>query len=343
MSFASDLIGLAGQALVFAFIGEMIDPDQLPTFQGKEVTYLEFAAIGIALGVFITFGLQRVSTAIRNEQLMGTLESLLVSPTRTATLQIGSVFFDLIYVPLQTALFLAVFAFGFGLHLEPTGIFPATAVLLVFIPFVWGLGVLSAAATLTFRRGTNAIAIGTLLLALAFGLYFPGRPATGLGRNCRRAQPHQARSRWNAECTAWWGRMERDCRCRRQARAALRAVARDRGLGVPAGVAARTASRHARSLLRSTMDPEDERTYERSDRSRTTRSGEPWTRSSIALRARSISGPTACTCLPRVAFAPAGYPSRRISPRTNVSPLRSRSPRRSHWSGRAPPTTERSS
>ena len=173
MSFASDLIGLAGQALVFAFIGEMIDPDQLPTFQGKEVTYLEFAAIGIALGVFITFGLQRVSMAIRNEQLMGTLESLLVSPTRTGTLQIGSVFFDLIYVPLQTALFLAVFAFGFGLHLEPTGIFPAAAVLLVFIPFVWGLGVLSAAATLTFRRGTNAIAIGTLLLALASGLYFP--------------------------------------------------------------------------------------------------------------------------------------------------------------------------
>ena len=173
MSFASDLISLAGQALVFAFIGEMIDPDQLPTFQGEEVTYLEFAAIGIALGVFITFGLQRVSTAIRNEQLMGTLESLLVSPTRTGTLQIGSVFFDLIYVPLQTALFLAVFAFGFGLHLEPTGIFPAAAVLLVFIPFVWGLGVLSAAATLTFRRGTNAIAIGTLLLALASGLYFP--------------------------------------------------------------------------------------------------------------------------------------------------------------------------
>jgi ABC-2 type transport system permease protein len=173
MSFATDLVSLVGQALVFAFIGKMIDPDELPTFQGKEVTYLEFAAIGIALGVFITFGLQRVSTAIRNEQLMGTLESLLVTPTRTATLQIGSVFFDLVYIPLQTALFLTAVAIGFGLHMDPAGIFPATAVLLVFIPFVWGLGVLSAAATLTFRRGSNAIAVGTLLLALGSGLYFP--------------------------------------------------------------------------------------------------------------------------------------------------------------------------
>ena len=119
MSFATDLISLAGQALVFSFIGKMIDPDELPTFQGKEVTYLEFAAIGIALGVFITFGLVRVSTAIRNEQLMGTLESLLVTPTRTATLQIGSVFFDLVYIPLQTALFLTAVAIGFGLHHGP--------------------------------------------------------------------------------------------------------------------------------------------------------------------------------------------------------------------------------
>ena len=173
MSFASDLINLAGQALIFAFIGKMIDTDQLPTFQGQQVTYLEFAAIGIALGTFIHFGLQRVSAVIRNEQLMGTLESLLATPTRTATLQIGSVFFDLIYIPLQTALFLTAIALTFGLHLEPAGIVPAAAVLLVFIPFVWGLGVLSAAATLTFRRGTNAVAVGALLLAVGSGLYFP--------------------------------------------------------------------------------------------------------------------------------------------------------------------------
>jgi ABC-2 type transport system permease protein len=173
MSFASDLVNLAGQALVFAFIGKMINSSELPTFEGKEVTYLEFAAIGIALGVFINFGLHRVSTAIRNEQLMGTLESLLITPTRTATLQVGSVFFDLVYIPLQTACFLTAIALGFGLHFEPAGIGPATTVLLVFIPFVWGLGVLSAAATLTFRRGGNAIALGAVLLALASGLYFP--------------------------------------------------------------------------------------------------------------------------------------------------------------------------
>jgi ABC-2 type transport system permease protein len=173
MSFVSDLVNLAGQALVFAFIGKMVEPSALPRISGEEVTYLEFAAIGIAIGVFVTFGLQRVASAIRNEQLMGTLESLLVTPTKTATLQIGSVFFDLLYIPIQTALFLGGMAIGFGLHLKPSGILPATVLLLVFIPFVWGLGVLSAGATLTFRRGANAVALGAILLALGSGLYFP--------------------------------------------------------------------------------------------------------------------------------------------------------------------------
>jgi ABC-2 type transport system permease protein len=173
MSFASDIVNLVGQALVFAFIGKLIDPSRLPRFDGQEVTYLEFAAVGIALGVFVQFGLHRVSTAIRNEQLTGTLESLLVTPTRTATMQIGSVCFDLLYIPLQTAAFLVAIAVTFGLHFEPGGVLPATILLVAFIPFVWGLGVLSAAMTLTFRRGTNAVALGALLVAFASGLYFP--------------------------------------------------------------------------------------------------------------------------------------------------------------------------
>ena len=173
MSFFSDVVNLVGQALVFAFIGQMIEPSALPKIGGEEVTYIEFTAIGIAIGVFVTFGLHRVSAAIRNEQLMGTLESLLVTPTKTGTLQVGSVFFDLLYVPLQTGLFLCGMAIGFGLHLEPSGILPATVILLVFIPFVWGLGVFGAAATLTYRRGANAVALGAILLAFGSGLYFP--------------------------------------------------------------------------------------------------------------------------------------------------------------------------
>jgi ABC-2 type transport system permease protein len=173
MSFVSDIVGLAGQAFVFYFIGLLVDSSRLPRFGGSEVTYLEFAAVGIALGVFIQFALERVSAAMRGEQLMGTLESLLVTPTSRATIQLGSVAFDLVYIPIRTVVFLAVIAVSFGLDIEPKGILPATVLLLTFIPFVWGLGVMSAGAILTFRRGAGLVGIGAIGLALVSGLYFP--------------------------------------------------------------------------------------------------------------------------------------------------------------------------
>ena len=49
----------------------------------------------------------------------------------------------------------------------------ALLLLLAFIPFVWGLGVLTAAMLLTFRRGTGFIGFGAVILGLLSGVYFP--------------------------------------------------------------------------------------------------------------------------------------------------------------------------
>jgi ABC-2 type transport system permease protein len=173
VSFFGDIVNLAAQALAFSFIGRIVDSERLPTYGGGEVTYLEFAAVGIALGAFVQFALARVPAAIRGEQLMGTLESVMATPTAPATVQIGSVAFDLFYIPVRTAVFLGVIAAAFGLRMDPAGIAPAIAILIAFIPFVWGLGVASAALVVAFRRGAGVVGLGTIALALVSGLYFP--------------------------------------------------------------------------------------------------------------------------------------------------------------------------
>ena len=173
MGFVSDWVGLAFQVVFLYFVGKLVDTSQLPTFGGRSVTYLEFAAVGIALGVFVQIGLARVSTAIRTEQVIGTLEALLVTPTATATIQFGSAMFDVVYIPIRTAVFLGAVAGIFGLDFSGDGILPAAIVLLVFAPVMWGLGLISAAAVLTFRRGEGFIGIGASLLALSSGAYFP--------------------------------------------------------------------------------------------------------------------------------------------------------------------------
>lgn len=173
LPFFGDWLGLAMQAFMFYFVGLMVDADKLPSFGGNPTTYMEFVAVGIAISAFIQLALGRVAIGMQQEQVMGTLESLLTTPTSPATVQLGAVVYDLVYVPIRTAVFLVVIAVGFGLDFESSGLLPAAVVLLLFIPFVWGLGVAAAGSTLTFRRGSGFVGFGSSLLVIFSGAFIP--------------------------------------------------------------------------------------------------------------------------------------------------------------------------
>jgi len=173
LAFFSDWINLIAQLVVFYYVAKLVDPRTLPSFNGVEPTYMEFVGVGIALASFMQVALGRVVAAIRTEQLQGTLEALLVTPTSPATIQIGSVVYDLAYIPIRTVTFLVMAALFFGIHYFASGLLPVCAILMVFIPFIWGLGILGAAATLTFRRGSGIVGLGASVLTLTSGSYFP--------------------------------------------------------------------------------------------------------------------------------------------------------------------------
>ena len=173
LPFVGDWIGLALQAFMFYFVGLIVDPAKLPSFGGSPTSYMEFVAVGIAISAFLTLALGRVAVGMQQEQFAGTLESLLMTPTSPVTVQLGSVVYDLIYIPIRTAIFLVIIAFAFGLDFHASGLLPALVVLLVFIPFVWGLGVASAGATLTFRRGSGIVGLASTVLVLFSGAFYP--------------------------------------------------------------------------------------------------------------------------------------------------------------------------
>jgi ABC-type polysaccharide/polyol phosphate export permease len=171
VAFFWDIVGLAFQALTFYFIGKMVTPAALPTYDGAPVSYLEFVAVGIAISMFVGLALVRAASAFRDEQLAGTLEMLLMTPTAPTTIQLGLVFYDLIYLPIRTTVFFAVIVLGFGVHFDTSGLLPALVILVVFVPFVWGLGIILSASTITFKKGGAAIL--ATVLTLTSGAYFP--------------------------------------------------------------------------------------------------------------------------------------------------------------------------
>lgn len=173
VGFFSDIASLIAQMLVFFFIGKMIDSSSLPEYGGVHPSYLEFVTIGVVLNAFVQVALSRTADALRTEQMIGTLEALMTTPTATATIQLGSAVFDLVYMPLRLVVFLVFMTVAVGIDVEISGGLPSLVVLIAFLPFVWGLGLAAAAAILTFRRGGGVIAVGTMLLGLASGAFFP--------------------------------------------------------------------------------------------------------------------------------------------------------------------------
>jgi ABC-2 type transport system permease protein len=169
----TDWINLAIQIVLFSLVGRLVDPSMLPAYGGREVGYVEFVAVGIALATFMQLGLVRVMNAMRQEQMMGTLDSLFVTPTLPSTIQLGSVVYDLVYMPIRTLVFFGLLSIFAGFTLPPEKIPLVCALLVGFVPFVWGLGMISAAAVLTLRRGAGAVGTAITTLTIASGAYFP--------------------------------------------------------------------------------------------------------------------------------------------------------------------------
>ena len=108
-AFFSDFANLArADAPVLLHRQARADATPCRRYGGVQATYLEFVTLGVVINVFVQVALTRIADALRQEQMIGTLEPLLVTPTATATVQLGSAVFDLVYMPLRTAVFLGV-------------------------------------------------------------------------------------------------------------------------------------------------------------------------------------------------------------------------------------------
>lgn len=170
-AFILDWGNLVTQLVLFALIGRLVDPATL-TGTGSS-SYVEFTAVGIALAGFMQLALTRATASVREEQLMGTLESVLLTPTSPTTFTLGSVAYDLLYVPVRTILFLLLASYMFDLEFGVAGILGVALILLSFIPFVWGLGMIGAGATITLRRASVIAGLVGLVLTIGSNTYFP--------------------------------------------------------------------------------------------------------------------------------------------------------------------------
>jgi ABC-2 type transport system permease protein len=154
LSFLLQLSGLFVNALLWYFMARFIAGGN-ERLQGAigGLDYFSFVLVGLMVSRFLEVSLNAYASQIRTEQTTGTLEEMLVSPARLWHVVIASSAWSYLFAALQAALYLAFGVVLFGVRLDIGSIPGAVLAVVLTVLSVSGIGVLSAAFVLYFKRG----------------------------------------------------------------------------------------------------------------------------------------------------------------------------------------------
>jgi ABC-2 type transport system permease protein len=169
MKFGSLIIGV----FFFFFIGR--------TFAGSFSTYLArygndyfaFALLGMSVSTFVSTGLYSLSEQVRDAQVQGTLEALLVTPTSANLILFGNSLWSFVESFLESVLYLAIAIVIIGLRVTVAQLAMVMLILaLTFLCFLF-LGMISAAFIMAFKQGNPINLIFGISSYFLGGLVFP--------------------------------------------------------------------------------------------------------------------------------------------------------------------------
>lgn len=165
-----EALSVFAQCWVFFYLGKFVEGKWQPPVSEDYFTFLLF---GVAFAGYQFTALQSFALAIHREIGAGTLEAILLTRTHPVTLVFSSAFWSFIFTTLKIALWLLVGALFFGLNLGRMNVPLFTAGLAMTVFSLIGLGMLSAAFILVFKRGDPVSWLLNGLTRLFSGIYFP--------------------------------------------------------------------------------------------------------------------------------------------------------------------------
>jgi len=170
LAFLLQVTGMFLTLLALWFFSGMIDPKT----EGLDgIRPFDWFLVGMAFQFYFSTALYSFSAKIRSEQMLGTLEAMLVSPTPTSMVIFSSAAWDFTFAGIRVVIYMIFAVLVFGVTLYSTSLFTvALGVILTLLSSV-GLGILSASFILYFKRGDpiNFLLSGTT--TFLGGVFFP--------------------------------------------------------------------------------------------------------------------------------------------------------------------------
>jgi ABC-2 type transport system permease protein len=135
--------------------------------------YFAFALLGMSVSTFVSTGLYSLSGQVRDAQVQGTLEALLITPTSANIVLFGNSLWSFVESFLESILYLGIAIVIIGIRVSVAQIALVLLILaLTFLCFLF-LGMISAAFIMAFKQGNPInLVFGTSSYFLG-GLLFP--------------------------------------------------------------------------------------------------------------------------------------------------------------------------
>lgn len=157
----------------FFLLSKIIPGNANPQLAPYGGDYFSFVLIGIALMDYFTISTNTFANEIRQSQITGTLESLLVTPTSIITILLSSYVYKLFSTSSRVFLYMLIGWLIFGMSFNSVNIIALTlAFTLTLMPF-FGLGLISASFIIVFKQGNPIGGLMTMLSGLLGGVMYP--------------------------------------------------------------------------------------------------------------------------------------------------------------------------
>ncbi|MBW2701407.1 MAG: ABC transporter permease [Deltaproteobacteria bacterium] len=172
-AFAGQVVSLVFMVAAFYFFARMFEGTTIQSLEPYGGDYFPFVLVGLAFSSYLGVAVRSFADTIRNAQVLGTLEALLVTPTPVGQIIVFSTIYAFLVTSLRVVLTLLLGMLLFGVRFPDANWLGALLVLVLTIISFSFLGVLSAGVVLAIKRGDPSSWLVQGLSYLLGGVYYP--------------------------------------------------------------------------------------------------------------------------------------------------------------------------
>lgn len=173
LAFILNIFGVLFSVLSYFFIDKLFGQKLVSHLEEFGINYFSYVLLSMAFFSYIGVGLGSFSNRIRLEQLQGTLEAILLTPTGISTILLSLGVWNLIMATLDLLIYIGLGIFLFKIDFSNVNIISTLVILFLTIVSFSGLGILSASFIIIFKRGNPLSWIINSIEGLIGGVYFP--------------------------------------------------------------------------------------------------------------------------------------------------------------------------